>query len=221
MDWLNTQPHKHKVIIAGNHHLLLDPLFVNRFPERILERQGSSCSDLQWGDIIYLQDSSVRLSFDNGRKLKIYGAPSTQQFRNWAFQHPPIRDIWTGVVPRDAGVLLTHGPPKWHLDADALGDEYLLRELRRVKVKLVAFGHIHAGYGREVVTFDHVGNTFEDIVFGKKGVWSLMKMAFYLLAIRSFGAWMGSRMESTELVNVAVVGGRHSEEIREPIVVHL
>jgi len=46
-DWLNTQPHKHEVIIAGNHHLLLNPLFVNRFPERILERPGSSCSDLQ------------------------------------------------------------------------------------------------------------------------------------------------------------------------------
>jgi hypothetical protein len=52
-----------------------------------------------------------------------------------------------------------------------LGSDYLLRELRRVEVKLVGFGRIHAGYGWEGgVTFDHVGNAFEDIVFGEKGV---------------------------------------------------
>jgi len=91
-----------------------------------------------------------------------------------------------------------------------------------VEVKLVGFGHIHAGYGWEGgVTFDHVGNAFEDIVFGEKGVWSLMKMAFCLLAVRSFGSWMGSRMEGTEPANVAAVGGRHKEEIREPIVGHI
>jgi Calcineurin-like phosphoesterase len=157
----------------------------DHFPERILERPGSSRSDFQRGDIIYLQDNSVCLNFDNGRKLNIYRAPSTQQFGNWAFQHLSIRDVWKGVVPTDADILLTHGPPKWHLDANALGDEYLLRELSRLKPKLIVFGHIHAGYGREVVTFDQVGNAFEDIVFGKKGAWSLMKMAFYLLVTKS------------------------------------
>jgi hypothetical protein len=153
----------------------------DHFPDLILERPGSSHSDLQWGDIIYLQDNSVCLNFDNGRKLKIYGAPSTQQLGIGHFDTPPIRDVWTGVVPTDADILLTHGPPKWHLDANALRDEHLLRELRRLKPTLIVFGHTHAGYGREVITFDQVGNAFEDIVFGKKRDWSLMKMAFYLL----------------------------------------
>lgn len=91
LDWLNTQPHKHKIVIGGNHDLLLDPVFVDRFPARIFEGPGSRRSDLRWGSVIYLQDDFVDLQFDNRRKLKIYGAPSTQQFGNWPFQYPPIR----------------------------------------------------------------------------------------------------------------------------------
>jgi Calcineurin-like phosphoesterase len=28
LDWLNSQPHKHKIVIAGNHNLILDESFV-------------------------------------------------------------------------------------------------------------------------------------------------------------------------------------------------
>ncbi|OBT43776.1 hypothetical protein VE00_06255 [Pseudogymnoascus sp. WSF 3629] len=221
LDWLNAQPHKHKVVIGGNHDLLLDPVFVDGFPERIFERPGSSRSDLRWGSIIYPQDSSVELQFHNGRKLKVYGAPSTQQFGNWAFQYPPIRDVWTGVVPPDTDILLPHGPPKWHLDANALGNEYLLKELRRTKLPLVVFGHIHAGYGHDVVAFDDVQVAYEDIVFGKKGILPLIKMIFHFLIDKTYKKWIGSRPKVTRLVNAAVVGGRHNEEARRPIVVSL
>lgn len=221
LDWLNAQPHKHKVVIGGNHDLLLDPVFVDGFPERIFERPGSSRSDLRWGSIIYPQDSSVELQFHNGRKLKVYGAPSTQQFGNWAFQYPPIRDVWTGVVPPDTDILLTHGPPKWHLDANALDNEYLLKELRRTKLPLVVFGHIHAGYGHDVVAFDDVQVAYEDIVFGKKGILPLIKMIFHFLIDKTYKKWTGSRPKVTRLVNAAVVGGRHNEEARRPIVVSL
>ena len=221
LDWLNAQPHKHKVVIGGNHDLLLDPVFVDGFPERIFERPGSSRSDLRWGSIIYLQDSSVELQFVNGRKLKIYGAPSTQQFGNWAFQYPPIRDVWTKVVPPDTDILLTHGPPKWHLDANALGNEYLLKELRRTKLPLVVFGHIHAGYGHDVIAFDDVQVAYEDIVFGKKGILPLITMILHLLIDGTYKKWIGSRPKVTRLVNAAVVGGRDNEETRPPIVVSL
>lgn len=50
LDWLNAQPHKQKIVIAGNHDLLLDPEFVDRFPERIIERAGTARSDLRWGE---------------------------------------------------------------------------------------------------------------------------------------------------------------------------
>jgi len=47
LDWINAQPHKHKVVIADNHDILLDPQFVDRFPERILKRPDSSFTDLR------------------------------------------------------------------------------------------------------------------------------------------------------------------------------
>ncbi|KAH8784018.1 hypothetical protein BGZ57DRAFT_884425 [Hyaloscypha finlandica] len=45
-------------------------------------------------------------------RLARLSASRTQQFGNWAFQHPPIRDVWMGVVPEETDVLLTHGPAK-------------------------------------------------------------------------------------------------------------
>ena len=35
---LIAQPHKYKIVIAGNHELLLDAAFVDQFPERVFER---------------------------------------------------------------------------------------------------------------------------------------------------------------------------------------
>ena len=69
------------------------------------------------------------------------------QLSNWAFQYPPIRDVWTKTVPRDTNILLTHDPPKWHFDANSPGNHYLSKDIRRVKPSLVCFGHIHGGYG--------------------------------------------------------------------------
>jgi hypothetical protein len=46
--WLRAQPHKHKIVIAGNHDQLLDP-------ERDRGTGDSSArTALAWGDIIYL-----------------------------------------------------------------------------------------------------------------------------------------------------------------------
>jgi hypothetical protein len=44
---------------------------------------------------------------------------------------------------------------------------------------------------------------------------------FHLLVDRSYGAWFGPRKKATQLVNASVVGGRHNEERREPIVVSI
>lgn len=124
-------------------------------------------------------------------------------------------------MPPDTAILLTHGPPKWHLDANALGNEYLLKELQRTKLPLVVFGHIHAGYGYDVVAFDDVQAAYGDILFGKRGIVLLIKMIFYLLLDKNYKAWIGSRPKVTRLVNAAVVGGRHNEEARPPIVISI
>ena len=58
-----------------------------------MSHSDESAANLNWGDVIYLQKSSVTLSFPSGRSLKIYGSPLTPQYGIFAFQHPPSEDI--------------------------------------------------------------------------------------------------------------------------------
>lgn len=83
------------------------------------------------------------------------------------------------------------------------------------------FEHIHAGYGYDIVAFDNVQVAYEDIVFGKKGILSLIKMMFHLLVDMTYKAWVVSRPKVTRLVNAAVVGERRNEESRPPIVISM
>jgi hypothetical protein len=102
-----------------------------------------------------------------------------------------------------------------------LGEEFLLQELRRVYITLVLYGHSHAGYGRKAVHFDPVGNSFEDIVFGRKRICSLVKIGFYLLITRISGVRMSLRTKITGRVNVAITGGLYNEENRDLIIIHV
>lgn len=71
----------------------------------------------------------------------------------------------------DVDVLVTHGPPKYHLDLPAaLGCEHLLDEVWRVQPPLHVFGHVHAGKtefvgrlkgGKEIVRWDKTQQAFE------------------------------------------------------------
>ncbi|RMZ81718.1 hypothetical protein DV736_g6648, partial [Chaetothyriales sp. CBS 134916] len=56
LDWLNGLPHAQKLVVAGNHDLLLDTNFCSQFPYRISEEPGATRADLRWGSIIYLED---------------------------------------------------------------------------------------------------------------------------------------------------------------------
>jgi 3',5'-cyclic AMP phosphodiesterase CpdA len=105
LTWLSSQPHPFKFLIAGNHDVLLDEAFLQRYPER---RYGSSKTkeDLDWGSVIYLEDSSITLDvpvqqpatacitttpqpITVTRKVTIYGSPWTPQYGISAFQYPP------------------------------------------------------------------------------------------------------------------------------------
>ena len=69
-------------------------------------------------------------------------------------------------MPDDVDILITHNPPKWHLDlpqAGGLGDEFELKEVWRVKPTLHVFGHVHSGHGRENVWWDKSQKAFEEV----------------------------------------------------------
>src|SRR5690242_1532048 len=40
LDWLNSLPHAHKLVVAGNHDLLLDAALCEQFPFRMPEQPG-------------------------------------------------------------------------------------------------------------------------------------------------------------------------------------
>lgn len=143
IDWLDSLPHQHKVVIAGNHDTYLDPRSRRTLsPE---ERYG----ELDWKGLYYLQHSGTTLRFHKGkRELKVYGAPQIPACggEEFAFQYPRGHDAWSETVPEGIDVLVTHTPPKYHLDLPAaLGCEHLLTEVWRVQPTVHVFGHMHAG----------------------------------------------------------------------------
>lgn len=131
-------PHKHKVVIAGNHDWCFDN--INR------KRMEKTCKKL---GITYLRDEAVTI---NG--VKFYGSPWQPRFFDWAFnvdRGPKIAEKWA-VIPDDVEVLITHGPPMGVLDPAYRGErvgcaDLLDRIVQLKQLKVHVFGHIHPGYG--------------------------------------------------------------------------
>jgi hypothetical protein len=138
LGWFASQPHEHKLLIAGNHDWLYqrDPDMVTLLLQK---HQG----------ITYLQDSGIEV-----QGVKFWGAPWQPWFMSWAFNLPRrgqwLRDVWN-LIPIDTEVLITHGPPHGVLDqvdgGEHLGCEELRIRLATVKPRLHVFGHIHDAYG--------------------------------------------------------------------------
>jgi Icc-related predicted phosphoesterase len=132
---------KKVIVIAGNHDLSFE-----RAPEEALKILRPD------ERIIYLQDSGLEID-----GIKFWGAPWTPIFSNWAFMKRPesIRAKWH-MIPDDTNVLITHGPPFTILDETFDGKNVGCAKLyERIKqlasLKLHVFGHIHEGYGTDVV----------------------------------------------------------------------
>lgn len=227
LTWLSSQPHKYKVIIAGNHDVLLDRGFLSKYPEWDHD-PGASPADLDFGSVKYLQDESVILDFSDhgGQKLKIYGSPITPEYGVSAFQVPRGQDVWTGAVPVDTDILLTHGPPYGHLDGVRhAGSQHLAQEVARTRPRLVVFGHIHVGHGREDVQFHAVRRAYEGVQGGWRAWAAVMEMCVRVLWERVLFLVMppGARRQekTTTLVNAAVLGGGKHEYLRPAITVYL
>ena len=134
--WLKALPHRHKVLVAGNH----DFLFEDEAPvaEAMTKEAG----------LIYLRDSEVMLE-----GVRIWGSPWQPRFFDWAFnldRGEPLAAKWR-LIPAGVDVLVTHGPPAGYGDrcddGRRVGCEDLLKALERVKPRVNLFGHIHEDRG--------------------------------------------------------------------------
>lgn len=136
--WFLEQPHEHRILIAGNHDIMMDspgfkPIDVHRFH--------------------YLRDSGCWIE-----GIRFWGSPWTTRFMNWAFMSErgaEMKKHWD-LIPDDTQVLVTHGPPQGILDSmpqygKDLGCDELRKAVLRIQPKLHIFGHIHFGYGQEML----------------------------------------------------------------------
>ncbi|XP_071491077.1 metallophosphoesterase MPPED2-like [Diadema antillarum] len=158
-DFMGTLPHRHKIVIAGNHEVTFDEELMRERNSHVFMSFASAFQGLKeddWKSIkskltncIYLEDSEVRVM-----GFRIYGSPWQPVFCDWGFNLPrgqALLNKWN-KIPEGVDILVTHGPPLGHgdvtRDATRVGCVELLSTIqRRVRPKYHVFGHIHEGYG--------------------------------------------------------------------------
>ncbi|OAK97903.1 phosphoric ester hydrolase-like protein [Phaeosphaeriaceae sp. SRC1lsM3a] len=240
VDWLASLPHKEIVVISGNHDIYLDPRTRPSLDDD--ERKGT----VDWKRVHYLQHRRLSLTIetepqdtgsstartpllaeDRGRRrIRIYGAPQIPSFYSGdsvgvhAFQYPRGQDAWSETIPEDTDILVTHTPPKYHLDLSlplGLGCEHLLAEVRRVKPTLHVFGHIHWGAGQTLVWWDKAHDAYTQGMAVKSkwthGVlnpriwWSVVRVLYRGVRELLWDRVWGGKSTSTIMVNAAQMHG--------------
>jgi predicted phosphodiesterase len=92
--WIRALPHRHKVVVAGNHDWC------------VLTQPESARALL--GDATYLEDSETTI-----HAVRFWGSPWQPAYNDWAFNLPrgwPLAEKWA-AIPNGVGILITHGPP--------------------------------------------------------------------------------------------------------------
>jgi len=154
MKWFSMLPHKHKIVVAGNHDWLFETsrlIALDKVPE----------------NVIYLEDSGIEIE-----GVKFYGSPVQLPFNDWAFNRPEekLAEHWQ-AIPDDTDVLITHGAPYGIMDFGIYSNHHtgspsLYKEVvERIKPTLHVFGHVHSGYGQKVIedtTFINASNLDDD-----------------------------------------------------------
>jgi predicted phosphodiesterase len=182
IDWFSSQPHKHKIFIAGNHEITLDDSL--SLPKAFLARRFGLEGDFNKlrktvtetpSNVHYLLDREIQIE-----GLRIYGSPWQPSFGGWAFNRergPSICEKWK-LIPCGIDVLITHGPAYGKLDSldtsERVGCVDLLQEIQdRVRPKVHVFGHIHHSYGMqysEGTTYINASSCGEDYTIKNKPI---------------------------------------------------
>ncbi len=142
--WIRSLPHRHKVIVAGNH----DWAFVHTPADARALFAGCT----------YLEDTEATID-----GVRFYGSPWQPAFNDWAFnlpRGPALAAVWARI-PRGVDVLVTHGPPEGIGDSNGnrAGCVDLRNRVLEVTPRLHLFGHIHQDggvWGAGATTFANV-----------------------------------------------------------------
>lgn len=88
------------------------------------------------------------------------------KLRRFQYQRPD--HPWKSRIPQETDVLITHTPPRHHLDL-SIGCAGLTEEIWNVKARLHVFGHVHSGHGREYVFWDKGQRAYERLMQSQTG----------------------------------------------------
>eukprot|EP00808_Paulinella_micropora_P010535 g73918.t1 len=150
--WLGTLPHKHKIIIAGNHELTLDGDFYKKQKHTRPQPFGLAAKALLT-HATYLEHEALEVM-----SLRIFGSPFTPPIpgQRMAFNRErgsEMKHTWA-EIPMGLDLLVTHGPPKGVLDMTFFGQHVGCEELRQRLAAMGSgapswhlFGHIHEARG--------------------------------------------------------------------------
>lgn len=150
--WLGTLPHRHKIVVAGNHDFLFQT------------EPAKARAMFAAAGVTYLEDSGCRID-----GVTFWGSPWTPVFFDWAFmlqRGAALAEKWA-MIPPGVDVLVTHGPPHGILDdasayrdghdhahghgtpgqKRSVGCEALRERVRIVRPRVHLFGHIHHNQG--------------------------------------------------------------------------
>jgi Icc-related predicted phosphoesterase len=131
--WLGELPHRHKIIVPGNH-------------EYFLEADSSKRSMLTNAVVLINEAAEIE-------GLRIWGSPATTLFSGaFGLSSPEDRKRLYAQIPEDTDILVTHGPPFGILDSAPhsslhSGCRELLDAVMHVRPLLHVFGHVHGAHG--------------------------------------------------------------------------
>ncbi|KAK4041124.1 putative rhamnogalacturonate lyase C [Parachaetomium inaequale] len=166
-----------KLIIPGNHDFTLDtPTYQHllyksrkrRDFSKLLHSHGQpgdarhlfDAATKQHHNIHHLDEGTHRFPLANGALLTVYASPYTPAFGTPGFQYTP-QESHDFAIPDDVDVVITHGPPRGVLDRSwasgaHVGSAELFAAVARARPRLHCFGHIHEGWGGEVLSWQGI-----------------------------------------------------------------
>ena len=185
-----------KLVIAGNHEVSLDKDFytqqggdVDEWEESLKLWRSPFAEEM---GVTYLEEGTHHFSLKNGATFTVYASPYTPRNGVSAFQYPTNEDRFNPpqgaaaatvnvanqrtIIPEfpKIDIVMTHGPPRFILDACGNGNnggcEYLREAICRAKPRLHCFGHMHGAWGARTVIWKGSGEIEEANMYdGQKG----------------------------------------------------
>lgn len=137
-DWLASLPHKHKIVVPGNHELCLDASRKLLYSPTAMERLSSVAH------VLINRGTEVE-------GIKFYGSPNVWGSKVFGITNDTEALEVFGKIGDDVDILLTHSPPLGVMDlsftGERIGCDILLHTVvDKVQPAVHLYGHAHGDW---------------------------------------------------------------------------